>query len=81
MTGVFTPIVLQMVAVGEETGELDSLMDEIGGMYEREVEYELKTLSAKIEPLLITGLGVLVLILALGVFLPIWDLGKVAISK
>jgi MSHA biogenesis protein MshG len=81
MTNVFTPIVLQMVAVGEETGELDSLMDEIGGMYEREVEYELKTLSAKIEPILITGLGMLVLVLALGVFLPIWDLGKVAISK
>jgi len=80
-TGVFTPIVLQMVAVGEESGELDTLMDEIGGMYEREVDYEVKTLSSKIEPILITGLAVLVLILALGVFLPIWDLGKVAISK
>jgi MSHA biogenesis protein MshG len=80
-TGVFTPIVLQMIAVGEETGELDSLMDEIGGMYEREVDYELKTLSSKIEPILILTLGGLVLILALGVFLPIWDLGKVAISK
>ncbi|MES2538395.1 MAG: type II secretion system F family protein [Pseudomonadota bacterium] len=80
-TGVFTPIVLQMIAVGEETGELDSLMDEIAGMYEREVDYELKTLSSKIEPILILALGVLVLILALGVFLPIWDLGKVAISK
>jgi MSHA biogenesis protein MshG len=80
-TGVFTPVVLQMVAVGEETGELDSLMDEIGGMYEREVDYELKTLSSKIEPLLIGLLGVLVLILALGVFLPIWDLGKAAMTK
>lgn len=80
-TGVFTPVVLQMIAVGEETGELDTLMDEIGGMYEREVDYELKTLSSKIEPILITGLGILVLILALGVFLPIWDLGKVALPK
>jgi len=80
-TGVFTPIVLQMVAVGEESGELDTLMDEIGGMYEREVDYEVKTLSSKIEPILITGLAILVLVLALGVFLPIWDLGKVAISK
>jgi len=80
-TGVFTPVVLQMIAVGEETGELDSLMDEIGGMYEREVDYELKTLSSKIEPILIMGLGILVLILALGVFLPIWDLGKVALPK
>jgi MSHA biogenesis protein MshG len=80
-TGVFTPIVLQMIAVGEETGELDTLMDEIAGMYEREVDYELKTLASKIEPVLILGLGVLVLILALGVFLPIWDLGKAAMPK
>lgn len=80
-TGAFTPIVLQMIAVGEETGELDTLMDEIAGMYEREVDYELKTLASKIEPVLILGLGVLVLILALGVFLPIWDLGKAAIPK
>jgi MSHA biogenesis protein MshG len=80
-TGVFTPVVMQMLAVGEETGELDTLLDEIGGMYEREVDYEIKNLSAKIEPILITCLGVMVLVLALGVFLPIWDLGKVAISK
>ena len=80
-TGVFTPVVLQMIAVGEETGELDSLMDEIAEMYEREVDYELKTLSSQIEPILIVGLGVVVLILALGVFLPIWDLGKVALHK
>jgi MSHA biogenesis protein MshG len=79
-TGVFTPVVLQMIAVGEETGELDDLMSEIAEMYEREVEYELKTLSSQIEPILIAGLGVLVLILALGVFLPIWDLGRAAMN-
>jgi MSHA biogenesis protein MshG len=79
--GVFTPVVLQMIAVGEETGDLDNLMEEIAHMYEREVDYELKTLSSQIEPILIISLGVLVLILALGVFLPIWDLGKVAMHK
>lgn len=79
--GVFTPVVLQMIAVGEETGELDSLMSEVADMYEREVDYELKTLSAQIEPILILMLGVLVLILALGVFLPIWDLGSVVLKK
>jgi len=78
-TGIFTPVVVQMIAVGEETGELDTLMDEIAEMYEREVDYELKTLSSQIEPILIIGLGVLVLILALGVFLPIWDLGRAAL--
>jgi MSHA biogenesis protein MshG len=77
--GVFTPIVLQMIAVGEESGSLDDLMDEIAQMYEREVDYELKTLSSQIEPVLITFLGVMVLVLALGIFLPIWDLGKAAL--
>jgi MSHA biogenesis protein MshG len=80
-TGVFTPVVLQMIAIGEESGEIDDLMDEIAQMYEREVDYELKTLSAQIEPILIGFLGLMVLILALGVFLPIWDLGKVAMHK
>ena len=79
-SGVFTPVVLQMIAVGEETGAVDDLMEEIADMYQREVEYELKTLSSQIEPILIIALGILVLILALGVFLPIWDLGKVMIK-
>ncbi|MDD5329905.1 MAG: type II secretion system F family protein [Sulfuricella sp.] len=80
-TGVFTPVVLQMIAVGEETGELDNLMQEIAEMYEREVEYEIRTLGAQIEPILIVGLGVMVLILALGVFLPMWDLGQAALHR
>ncbi len=79
--GVFTPVVLQMIAVGEESGALDDMMDEIASMYQSEVEYELKTLSQQIEPILIMMLGVMVLILALGIFLPIWDLGKVAMKK
>ena len=79
--GVFNPVVLQMIAVGEETGDMDGLMFEIAAMYEREVEHEVKTLSSQIEPILIVALGVLVLILALGVFLPMWDLGKAALHK
>jgi len=80
-TGVFNPVVLQMIAVGEETGDLDGLMFEVAGMYEQEVEYEVKTLSAQIEPIMIVALGILVLILALGIFLPMWDLGKAALHK
>ena len=78
---VFTPVALQMVMVGEESGSLDDMMDEVADMYQREVEYELKTLSAQIEPILIVCLGVLVRILVLGVFLPIWDLGTAAFKK
>jgi len=80
-TGAFTPVVLQMIAVGEESGALDEMMEEISGMYQNEVEYELKTLAQQIEPLLIVLLGVIVLILALGIFLPLWDLGRVVLKK
>jgi MSHA biogenesis protein MshG len=79
--GVFTPVVLQMIAVGEETGELDDLLNEVADMYEREVDYEIKNLAANIEPIITIVLGVLVLILALGVFLPIWEMGKVMLKK
>jgi MSHA biogenesis protein MshG len=77
-TGVFNPVVLQMVAVGEETGEIDALMTEIADMYEREVAIEVEGLTAKLEPILLVVMGVLVLILALGVFLPMWDLAAAA---
>jgi len=80
-SGVFTPVVLQMIAVGEESGALDDMMKEVADMYQNEVEYELKTLAQQIEPILIVALGVMVLILALGIFLPLWDLGKVALRK
>jgi MSHA biogenesis protein MshG len=79
-SGVFTPIVLQMIAVGEETGALDELMDEVAGLYTNDVQYDLKTLGQQIEPVLIVFLGILVLVLALGVFLPVWDLGRVALK-
>jgi MSHA biogenesis protein MshG len=79
--GVFTPVVLQMIAVGEETGELDDLLGEVAEMYEREVDYEIKNLAASIEPIITIALGVLVLMLALGIFLPMWDMGRVMLMK
>lgn len=71
---MFSPLVLQMIAVGEETGTVDDLLSEVADFYDAEVEYDLKRLSDAIEPILITFIAGLVLILALGVFLPIWDL-------
>jgi len=77
-TGLFTPLVLQMLSVGEETGALDQLLEETALHYQAEVEFELKRLSDAIEPIMITIIGVMVAVLALGVFLPLWDLSAAA---
>ncbi|TWX49198.1 type II secretion system F family protein [Colwellia hornerae] len=71
---LFTPLVLQMVAVGEETGRVDELLEEVGDYYEREVDYELSTLTARIEPIMIAIVAAMVLVLALGIFTPMWDM-------
>lgn len=79
-TRVFTPTVLQMISVGEETGALDEMMAEVAGHYQNEVDYAIKSLGAQIEPIMILVLGGLILVFALGVFLPMWDLSRVAIK-
>jgi MSHA biogenesis protein MshG len=77
-TGLFTPLVLQMMGVGEETGAIDKLLSDVADFYEQEVDYELKQLADAVEPILLAFLGGLVLVLALGVFLPIWELSSAA---
>ncbi len=72
--GIFTPLVLQMIAVGEESGRVEELLDEVALFYEEEVDYDLKRLSAKIEPLMIVVMAAFVMVLALGIFLPMWDM-------
>lgn len=75
-TKLFTPLVLQMIALGEETGSLPELLDEVADHYKREVDYDLDNLSAALEPILMVAVGSMVLILALGIFLPMWDMVK-----
>ena len=74
---MFTPLVLQMIAVGEESGKVDELLGEVGEFYEREVDYDLSTLSAKIEPIMILMMAGFALVLALGIFLPMWSMYSV----
>jgi len=76
-SGLFTPLILQMIEVGEETGKIDSLLLQVAEVYEREVDDAPKNLSVLIEPILLVVIGAMVLILALGVFLPMWDLVSV----
>lgn len=78
---VFPPMVLQMIAVGDQSGQLDDMMNEVASSYTKDVQYELQTFSQRLEPILIAVMGVFVLILALGIFLPIWDLGSVAMQR
>jgi MSHA biogenesis protein MshG len=79
-SGVFTPVILQMITVGEESGALAEMMNEVAASYQREVDLSVKSLGAQIEPVLILFLGAFVLAFALGVFLPLWDLSRVAIK-
>lgn len=77
-TGMFTPLVLQMLAVGEESGSVDTMLEDVAEFYEREVDYDLTNLSSAIEPIMIVVIGVMVLVLALGVFLPMWNLASIS---
>lgn len=80
-SGLFTPLVMQMIGVGEETGRVDELLQEVAEFYEREVEYDLKSLTSKIEPILISIVAGMVLVLALGIFTPMWDMMSVVQGK
>lgn len=71
---MFSPLILQMIAVGEESGQVENLLTEVAEFYEREVDYDLKTLSDRIEPIMIIIMAIFVTILALGIFLPMWDM-------
>jgi MSHA biogenesis protein MshG len=76
--GIFSPLELQMMAVGEETGNMDEMVEQVAIMYQEEVDYEVGRLSETIEPLLLAAMGILVTILMLGIFLPLWDLSAVS---
>lgn len=75
---LFTPLVLQMLAVGEETGGVEQALTEVASYYEREVDYDLKRVSESIEPIMLIFVGALVLCLAMGVYLPMWEMASAA---
>lgn len=71
---VFPPLVVKMLAVGQETGAIDKMLVRVARYFDRDVDYEVKNLSTAIEPVLLLVLGVAVLFTALAVFLPLWNL-------
>jgi type II secretory pathway component PulF len=77
VSGVFPPVVIQMVAIGEETGKMEEMLFKVSDYYDMEVEYKIKNLSASLEPILLVLIGGTVLFLALAIFLPWWNLVSV----
>jgi len=75
-SGLFPPLVLQMLGIGEDTGAVGEMLLQVADFYEGEIEYDLKKLSESIEPILIVFVGAVVLVLALGVYLPMWELAN-----
>jgi type II secretory pathway component PulF len=73
-TGVISPLMIRMTSVGEETGNLDILLDRASGYFDSEVDYAVKNLATAIEPILLVVLGAFVLFVALAVFMPMWDM-------
>ncbi len=74
--GLFPPLVIQMIMVGEETGNISEMLLEVADFYESEIDTELKNLASVIEPMLLVVIGCMVLVLALGIFLPMWNLSS-----
>ncbi len=75
-SGLFPPLVLQMLSIGEETGAVADMLLQVAEFYEGEVDYDLKRISESIEPILILFVGGVVLLLALGVYLPMWEMAS-----
>ncbi|MDD5225998.1 MAG: type II secretion system F family protein [Candidatus Omnitrophica bacterium] len=73
-SGIFPPSVIRMVRVGEETGKIDELLLKVSEYYDMQVEYTVTNLMVLIEPMLIVVLGGMVFVLALGMFLPMWNM-------
>lgn len=71
---LFTPLVLQMLEIGEQTGMIDEMLDDVATAYEEEVDYDLNQLGDLIEPVLLGVLGGMVALLMLGIFMPMWNM-------
>ena len=80
-TELFPPLVVQMMMVGEETGNISDMLLEVADFYQTEVDADLKNLASVIEPILIVIIGIMVLVLALGIFLPMWNLSGAMLHK
>ena len=78
-TGVFPPMVVQMIGVGEQTGALDQMLNKIADFYEEEVDVAVAAMTSLIEPIMMVVVGGMVGFLLIAMYLPIFDIaGKVS---
>lgn len=73
----FTPLLVSMVAIGEESGNLEGMLNDISAHYDEEVEYAVGGMTEAVGPILLVGLTVMVGFFALAIFLPMWDMSKI----
>lgn len=77
-SNLFFPTIIQMIEVGEETGKLDEILTEVSHFYEGEIDYDIRRLNELMEPILLVMVGGIVLVMAIGIYFPLWDLIKIA---
>jgi type IV pilus assembly protein PilC len=77
-SGIFPPMVLQMISVGEETGNLETMLTKIADFYDQEVDTAIKAMTSLIEPLVICVMGVIVGAIVICMFLPIFEMSQLA---
>jgi len=77
-TGLFENMLLQMIKAGESSGQLDRMLEKVSSYFNMKFQNLIDNISAYIEPIMIALIAGLVLLLALGIFMPMWDLGKAA---
>jgi type IV pilus assembly protein PilC len=75
---IFPPMVIQMVAIGEETGNLDAMLNKIADFYDQEVDNAVKALTSMIEPVIIVAMGLVIGFIVIAMFLPMFELGNLA---
>jgi len=76
-SGVFPPMAVQMTAIGEESGSLDSMLSKVADYFEREVDETVDALASLIEPMIMVVLGVIIGGIVIAIYLPIFKLGQV----
>lgn len=76
-SGVFSPMVVQMISIGEKTGKIDEMLSEVSNFYDPEIEHAIKNMTSLLEPFMLLGMGLMVAFIALSVLLPIFNLIKV----